>query len=413
MTTHQNMTWSMVEKRVNDLTTDRSSQIDGVVCFAGVDWWYHNRGHSECQIMRRLARKLPVLWINSIGMRLPTPGKSSLVLRRFARKLRSTFRGMRRDDSGLWVYSPLFLPRYTRTATALNGILLDWQVRVLTRWLGISNPCVWVTIPTAVVAVERGRWERIVFNRSDAFSSFPEVDTEVIKQFEEKLLRRSDDVLYVSRDLMEQERGRCRRAHLVPHGVDFDHFASARSTDGPTMPAPARIATLPKPIVGFYGALDDYTIDLELMIRIARSIPEGTLLVIGPRAMEIGRLLAEPNVVYLGPIPYEELPAYAAHFDVGIMPWLRNEWIAKCNPIKLREYLALGFPIVSIQFPELADYEEHVYAAADHEEFLQQLRHALEERSPERSKARRASVLDESWDSRTSQVSRILGLEST
>ena len=65
---------------------------DGVVCFAGVDWWYHNRGHSECQIMQRLAERVPVLWVNSIGMRLPAPGRSELVLHRYAHSARYLIR---------------------------------------------------------------------------------------------------------------------------------------------------------------------------------------------------------------------------------------------------------------------------------------------------------------------------------
>ncbi len=74
---------------------------------------------------------------------------------------------------------------------------------------------------------------------------------------------------------------------------------------------------------------------------------------IGPKAMDISRLQAEPNVVYLGPVQYAKLPAYAAQFNVALMPWLQNEWIKGCNPIKLKEYLALGFPVVAMRFPEL------------------------------------------------------------
>ena len=85
---------------------------DAVICFAGVDWWYHNRGHSECQIMRRLAKRVPVVWVNSIGMRFPTKGKTELPWRRYLRKAKSTLKGLRRDESGMWVFSPLFLPIY-------------------------------------------------------------------------------------------------------------------------------------------------------------------------------------------------------------------------------------------------------------------------------------------------------------
>ena len=382
----------------------------GVVCYAGLDWWYHNRGHSECQIMRRLARRVPVLWVNSIGMRLPTTGKTELTLARYARKLRSTLKGLRRDPCGLWVYSPLFVPRYSPAAVELNGRLLDLQVRWLRRRIGIRRPSLFITMPTACAAAERSQYVRTVFNRADAFSEFPEVDSRLIAGLEARLLACADEVLYVSDVLFERERTRVRRAHFLDHGVDFEHFASARSASGPCRPAPEAIADLPRPLIGFYGALDDYVIDLDLMVRVARAFPKATLLVIGPKAMEIGRLLAEPNVCYLGPVPYEQLPEYAAHFNVGIMPWLQNEWIRGCNPIKLKEYLALGFPIVSMRFPQLASYEDLVHAVDDADAFVSAVAAALATDDPAAAERRRASVRNASWDAIADRVGELLQL---
>lgn len=389
-----------------------SGTADGVVCFAGVDWWYHNRGHSECQIMRRLAQRVPVLWVNSIGMRLPTPGKSEIMWTRYARKLRSTLKGLRRDECGLWVYSPIFIPRFTARAVEANGWLLDLQVGWLLRFLGIRQPSLFVTVPTACAAAERRRYVKTVFNRCDAFSEFPEVDAGLIGNLESRLLARADDVIYVNADLFERERDRVRHAHFADHGVDFEHFASARSLTGPVRAAPDVIANLPRPIIGFYGALDAYTVDLELMIRVAREHRSATLLVIGPRAMDIDPLLKEPNVCYLGPVSYELLPSYAAHFDVGIMPWLRNDWIAACNPIKLKEYLALGFPVVTIRFPQLSPYEDIVEAADDTDSFLVALARALHERDPGVAERRRERVRHTSWKAVSDGVGQLLGLGS-
>ena len=106
-------------------------------------------------------------------------------------------------------------------------------------------------------------------------------------------------------------------------------------------------------MVGLYGSLDTYTIDLPLLIKVARKIFPATLLVIGLKAMDISELLREKNRVYPEKVPYKEIPRYACVFDVGIMPWLRNSWILNANPVKLKEYLAIGFPVVSIDFPEL------------------------------------------------------------
>ena len=381
------------------------SRCDGVVCFAAVDWWYHNRGHSECQIMRRLSGRAPVLWINSLGMRTPTPGKSDIVLRRYARKLASTIKGLRRDPSGMWVYSPLFVPRYSRRFAAINGFLVAQQVALLTRCLGMKAPSVFVTNPTAAPAVGRGHWVRTIFNRSDDFTKFPEANAAFVREMETMMFRLADATLYVNRGLFARECANVPDARYIGHGVDFSHFDRKRRV---LEACPAEIRDLPRPIVGFYGGLRDYTVDLDLMIKTARSLPTGTLLVIGPTAMEISPLLAEPNVAYLGPIQYERIPDYASQFDVGIMPWHENEWIRACNPIKFKEYLALGFPIVTTDFDQLGELRSLVYVSRSHDEFVGNVARALAERDESLVQRRKASVADDSWDQVAETVAALL-----
>lgn len=377
---------------------------DGIVAYAGVDWWYHNRGHSECQIMRRLAERLPVLWVNSIGMRTPTPSKSDVTLSRYFRKLKSTLHGLRHDDSGMWVLSPLFVPRYTERAVRLNGFLLRVQVRIAFRRIGIRHPAVWITIPTAVDGVGRD-WGPVIFNRSDDFSAFPEVDHDLIAGLERRLLAESDHVLYVNHGLMVRENELAAHSDYLGHGVDFHHFA-----EGAIEPEPTELRELPRPIIGFYGAFDNYTVDLDLLVAVARDNPDGTVLLIGPQQMDLGRITDEPNVVYLGAIPYDRLPAYAARFDVGLMPWLDNEWIKQCNPIKLKEYLASGFPIVSTDFPELAPYRHAVHVGAKAEEFIAEVRLALAEPA-ETAELRRDLVRSSGWDAVADRVAKLMRLD--
>jgi glycosyltransferase involved in cell wall biosynthesis len=380
---------------------------DSVICFAGVDWWYHNRGHSECQIMSKLARRVPALWINSIGMRAPAPGKTELPYRRYVRKLKSTLKGLRRDPSGMWIYSPLFVPRYTPRMVEFNGRVLAAQVRGLCRLLGFARPAVMVTIPTAAPAVAHLRPRRLVFNRSDEFSAFREADASFVRPLEHRLLCKSDVVLYVNRGLYQREQHAVRDAQYIGHGVDFKHFA--RDAEASAQ-APSALKDLPRPIIGFYGALDDYTIDLELLIKVAQANRSASVVIIGPRAMDISRLVAEPNVKYLGPIPYAELPRYAAQFDVALMPWLQNEWIAGCNPIKLKEYLALGMPVVTTRFAELQPFEHLVYAADSHEQYLAAIQRGLAERDPQRVAQRRQAVRTDSWDAIADRVGGMLKL---
>ena len=74
-------------------------RFDGIICFGGEDWWYHNRGHYDMQMMGRLSEHMPVLYVNSIGMRTPSPTEGRMFLHRVRRKLRSIRRGLVEQDS--------------------------------------------------------------------------------------------------------------------------------------------------------------------------------------------------------------------------------------------------------------------------------------------------------------------------
>ncbi len=359
--------------------------------------------------MRRLARRTTVIWINSIGMRAPRPGTTRRPIHRYWRKLKSTLRGLRRDPSGMWVFSPLFIPRYTPRAVRLNGALLRAQVWLICKLLGIRRASAWVTVPTAAHAVLRHPFARRVFNRCDDFSRFPNADHELIARLERELIDGCDTTFFVSPDLHERERRRSPNPVLLGHGVDYHHFA--RDRGNPLLRVePDPLAGIRTAIIGFYGGIEDYTVDVGLLILVARTFRDCTLVIAGPRSVGTQTLEAEPNVRILGPIPYERLPAIATRFDVGIMPWRQNAWIRSCNPIKMKEYLALGFPIVSTPFPALESYREHIRVGATPDDFLRQIEAALHENDPVRRAARRAAVREESWDARATRAGTALGL---
>ena len=385
-----------------DTAADRP---DGVVCFAGIDWWYNNRGHSECQVMIRLAKDHPVLWVNSIGLRMPTPGGTDRVAHRLLSKARSLLRGLRRDESGMWVLSPLFIPRYTPRVLRINGWLLRAQVAIARRVAGIRRPAAWITIPSAVPALADPVWEQVVANRCDDYAAFPEVDEELVGGLQHDMLDASDVAIYVNHELQRTEAPRAHESVFMGHGVDIAHFSP------PFAEEPAALRDLPRPILGFYGALDDWRFDIELFVAVARAHPDATVVVCGPQAMDLSPLEDVPNIVYLGAIPYDELPAYASRFDVGLMPYLRNEFVEACNPIKLKEYLALGFPVVSTDFPELAPYAEVVHTATDEPSFLAAVDAALAEvGDAARAERRRAMVADDDWDVIADRSEKLLRL---
>ncbi|GAB3493864.1 glycosyltransferase [Amycolatopsis cihanbeyliensis] len=377
----------------------------GYLCFSAQDWWYHNRAHSDFQLMRTVARRRPVLVVNSIGMRMPVPGRSTQVLRRILRKLRSVAMLVRRplpDLPNFHVMSPLPLPFYgSPWLRRVNAVLIRTQVRVVCALLRLGKPVIMVTIPTAWDVVRPMPRRSLVFNRSDRHSDFPESDRATIENLERDLLRHADRVLYVSHALLDEERELTgERAHFLDHGVDLEHFRAG------TEP-PAELRGIPGPRIGFFGALDDYLVDFDLLERIAAELPEAALVLIGDSTHPMERFEKYPNVHWLGFRPYETIPAYGSGFDVAIMPWLNNSWIRHSNPIKLKEYLALGLPVVSTEFAELSGYRDRVRSATGHAEFVEAVRDSLATGGPATPEQLRTSVLPFSWTSRAAELTTL------
>jgi hypothetical protein len=343
-----------------------------IVCFCGLDWWYHNRAHSDFQLMTRAAAQRKVLLVNSIGMRMPTPGKSPLPLRRIWRKLKSMLRRASQPLAGrpnFTVMTPLLFPFYgSARARAFNTWLIRFQVERQARKLGITKPHIIVTVPTAWDVAKGMQHSTIAYNRSDKHSEFGEADNRFIARLEAELFAHADRVIYCSRVLLASEQHQVgKRALFIDHGVDTTHFAPR--------PRTGALAALgcTRPIVGFFGTIDDYLIDFDLLERIAIERPQYSLVLVGDASLPMDRLTRHANVFHLGFRPYEEIPSLGADFDVSIMPWLDNDWIRSCNPIKLKEYLALGQQVVSTYFPELDHYAALVHVARNHVEFLAQI----------------------------------------
>ena len=390
-------------KRLAELRPAPSAS-PGYVCFSAQDWWYHNRAHSDFQLMRRVAENRTVLFVNSIGMRMPLPGRSPGALRRILRKAASMARRLQSpipEVPGFHVLTPVLLPFYgSRLGRTVNAWAVRAQVTRAGRTLGIDEPLVVATIPTAWEVVRRLPHRSLVFNRSDKHSAFDEADRAYIGSLEQALLEEADHVLYVSHQLLAEEADTAGdRAHFLDHGVDLELFRPR-----PAEEEPDDLRDIPHPRIGFFGGFDDYIIDFDLLERLARDLPDAHLVLIGDATCPMTRFDGLPNVHWLGHRAYEDIPRYGSGFDVALMPWLDNEWIRHSNPIKLKEYLALGLPVVSTDFPEAHHHAPWISIAANHDDFVARVRAALQDHDDVARARRRASVAGASWDSRSRQL---------
>lgn len=376
---------------------NRQMALD-VLCFGGEDWWYHNRGHTDMQLMRRFANRGTTLYVNSIVMQKLNLGVDGKFIQKLVRKAKSISRGLKKTEEGFWVYSPVSLPvQHISWAKPLNEILLRFQIQHVGQKIGMGVPVIWAVCPAACDIAVKMRKSKLVYQRTDRFENFPGVDLKTISKYDQKLKANADLTVYVNSSLYEEESSQCKKAFFLDHGVDFDMFALAeQNPDRPT-----DIAGIQKPIVGYFGALDDHKLDIGFIETVADLLSDMSFVFVGKASPDYSILLAKNNIWMLGQKTYEQIPHYGKCFDVAVIPWRQNRWTEAANPIKLKEYLALGKPLVSTPaFTQLQKYLDVVYVAKNPEDFAQCIKKALAENSPARIAARKKRVEKSSWDNK-------------
>jgi glycosyltransferase involved in cell wall biosynthesis len=370
-----------------------------IICFAN-DW--SSDPLSKKQIMLRLAQNHRVLWINSINNRRPRIAHKDF--RRSLQKLRDFRQGLKQVEERIWVLSPLYIPFHRRPwVRTLNRWLLGWQIRSVLRRLRFERPITWTFVPSSVDVVGTLKEELIVYHCVDEYGAFSDAAPEIVSR-EIDLLKKADLVLVCSSALKTTKQAYNPRTFLVTHGVDYEHFR--RAADDATSVAP-ELRDLPRPILGFHGLLADW-VDLELMAELARKRPEWSIVLVGRADTDLTPIQNLKNVHVLGHRPYARLPEYLRGFDVALLPFVVNELTINANPLKLREYLAAGLPVVAAPIPEIERLKDLVSLAATADEYISEITRLKELGATGPSRERSEKMAAESWDSKLREIEQLL-----
>lgn len=367
-----------------------------IVCFAK-DW--SEQPTSNNHVMVELAKSHPVLWLNSVATRAPKLS-SGRDISKILKKIVACVRGPQKVEGNLWVYTPIVLPLpHSRWATSINRKVLQLMLRHLCRRLGFKDFELWSFLPNVGEYVDRMGAAVIVYYCVDEWSKFRYLDGSRIADAEQAMCRKADVVFASANSLVEPRRRWNSETHLALHGVDHAQFAKALLD---ATPVPRDIASIQRPIIGFYGTLQDW-VDLELIAFLAERHPEWSIVLIGNQMTDLSRLNRSSNVHVLGRRPHAELPGYCKAFSVGIIPYVVNERILHVNPLKLREYLCAGLPVVSVAIPEVETYPQCAVART-YEQFESAIERALQSDSAELRRQRSDGMLSETWQHRVAEL---------
>ena len=148
-----------------------------------------------------------------------------------------------------------------------------------------------------------------------------------------------------------------------------------------------------------------------MLRRAAELRPDWSFVLVGRVAVEVGDisyLAGLKNVHLTGQKKFDQLPAYCAAFDVGLIPMKMNDLTVCVNPLKLKEYLAAGLPVVSARLPEVQTYQDVVEFAGTAGELVAAVEKLLaKDRSSLKYELSRR-VAGESWDAKVVEISKLI-----
>jgi glycosyltransferase involved in cell wall biosynthesis len=371
----------------------------GIVYF-GNDWYAENRTSSH-HVAVRLARRAPLLYVESPGLRAPKA--SGRDIKKLVRKLRKAFERPTAIGENMWHISMPQIPfRRIPAVSELNRRLGVFLVRRALKTLGVRKRLSWFAVPHPGVLARAFDEEMVVYYCIDDYAALPDVDSEMVARMDRDLMQTADQVFVASALLLESKKAMNASAVHAPHGVDVSMFGTVND---PALPPADATRELKRPIIGFYGLIESW-IDLDLIQFLAEQRPAWTFLLVGRLAVDAGRLRDLPNVVFAGPQPYAELPRWAKAFDVAIIPYRPTRQVLNSNPLKLREYLATGKPVVSFSAPEIDKFADVVRIARSPAQFLKHIEDALASDTDADRSRRLAAVAGMSWDARIDDVVR-------
>lgn len=305
----------------------------------------------------------------------------------------------RRIEENLYVYTlPVVLPFY-QMSPWINGINNCFIAAILRKQLLSLNfkaPILWIYAPYSYRLAGKLGEKFVIYECVDELSAAKGlVKGEVVKSFEEHLIRKADLVIVTAQNLYDSKKHIAKRICIVPNGAEVEHFRKALSKDTAVS---EEIARIKRPIVGFLGSIS-FWIDISLIQYIALSRTEWSIVMVGPVRTDISKINSLPNVYILGRKDYQKLPGYIKAFDVCINPYILDDVAEGCSPLKLYEYLSTGKPIVSVDMPEARKFGDLVRIAKSKEDFISEIELAFRE-DINRARARIIESEKHSWDKR-------------
>ncbi|MEX2556492.1 MAG: glycosyltransferase [Actinomycetota bacterium] len=357
-----------------------------IVYFAAIPW--ASEAHRQHELARQLARDYRLLFVEPAGL-----GSS----RRMS---------VEQVGPGLWRARPATLLPLGRLLPAVNLVNRRVAARRLRRWLDErpGRRLLWIDEDLAAPVVGRLGESARVYDATD-------LDWTFTRRWNRPHLRRALRRAVGSANLVLVSSPALPR-HLPTNGTRPVELLNACDPERfrPKGPQAEALASIPRPRLGYAGAVDERAFDAALVAAVAARRPDWSIVLVGPSSPAARRRLdGLVNVHLLGPFPYREMPDLVRGFDVGLIPYRLDGLADYVLPKKFFEYLAAGKPVVTTPLPAFRSLDAPRHEAATAEEFVAAVEVALAEATHTgHARDRRKAALANTWDARGAQLRTLL-----
>ena len=354
-------------------------QQDGVpdyIFWGVIDWHFrHQRPQQLAQALAKAGRRVFYISVNLVDSR------------------HEGFNVEQLDDAGRLFQVNLYAKGAPVVYYNPAGVDTTEQLRA-----SIGRMLQWASSGSLVSVIQHPFWyetafvlpnSRVVYDCMDHHEGFGNVSEQMLA-IEKALVTQSDLTITTSSWLDEMVAKSTSRRALIRNAGEYDHFAN--------IPAQLHQDSASKKIIGYYGAIAEW-FDVDLVEAIAKRFPEHTILLIGADTVNAASQLGKyANVIFTGEKPYAELPKYLHAFDVCLLPFKVIPLTLATNPVKVYEYLSAGKPVVSVDLPEIRQFDNLVHAAVGHEAFMDAVDQVLSNAdTPEQIQQRQAFARNQTW----------------
>ncbi len=346
-----------------------------------------------------------VLYVNYPMDRLTLwRGRQDTIIQKRKKVLRGKIPDMEQVNENMWSFFPKTI------LESINQLPVNWLFDILNR---INNKRFAREINRAIKILNFK--DIIIFNDTDMFRSFYLKELIHAKTYvyytrdnmlavdywkrqgtriEPALMKKVDLIVANSTYLADIGKRYNPHSYYVGQGCDVSLFDKKLIKE-----VPPDLKPIKKPVIGYIGVLYTLRLDIDVLVHIAKSRPDWSLVLVGPEDEEFkaSELHQIDNVYFMGRKKMEELPAYLSGFDVALNPQKLNEVTIGNYPRKIDEYLAMGKPTVATKTKAMEVFEKWVYLAKNKEEYVLLIEKALAENTPEKEAEREEIARSHTW----------------